>query len=101
MNTIRAVIVISSRPGPWLALALLPIALLSIRAIAQAQRNDATYLDASIGPTFDPASLEFFESKIRPLLVARCQHCHGPEKQEAGLRLDSRASILKGGDSRP
>ena len=46
-------------------------------------------------------SLEFFESKIRPLLVARCQRCHGPEKQEASLRLDSRASILKGGDSGP
>jgi len=101
MNTIRVVIVISSRPGPWLTLALLPLAILSIRASAQRPQNDASVLDASKGPTIDPASLEFFESKIRPLLVARCQHCHGPEKQEASLRLDSRESILKGGDNGP
>ncbi len=43
----------------------------------------------------------FFEEKIRPLLVARCLECHGSGKQEAGLRLDSRAALLKGGDSGP
>ncbi|HEX7450365.1 MAG TPA: PSD1 and planctomycete cytochrome C domain-containing protein [Pirellulales bacterium] len=45
--------------------------------------------------------LEFFEKTIRPLLVERCQKCHGPEKQEAGLRLDRREPALKGGDSGP
>ena len=43
----------------------------------------------------------FFETQIRPILVARCSECHGILKQEAGLRLDSRASLLKGGDSGP
>src|SRR5258705_12044060 len=49
----------------------------------------------------EPAKLEFFEKKIRPLLAENCFKCHGPEKQKAGLRLDSLASIMKGGDSGP
>ena len=32
-------------------------------------------------------------------LHAPASKCHGPEKQRGGLRLDSRASVLKGGDS--
>jgi len=42
-----------------------------------------------------------FEKEVRPLLVEKCQRCHGARKQEAGLRLDSRAAVLKGGDSGP
>jgi mono/diheme cytochrome c family protein len=49
----------------------------------------------------DPAQVEFFESKVRPVLVANCLSCHGPEKQKGGLRLDSREAVLKGGDSGP
>ena len=48
-----------------------------------------------------PASAEdvqFFEAKVRPLLVEHCHKCHGPAKQEGGLRLDSRAAVLKGGE---
>ena len=48
-----------------------------------------------------PEALEFFEKKIRPLLAEHCQKCHGPEKQKAHLRLDSRAAILRGGDNGP
>ena len=33
-------------------------------------------------------SAEFFESKIRPTLQARCVVCHGPKQQLGGLRLD-------------
>jgi hypothetical protein len=44
---------------------------------------------------------EFFESKVRPLLLAKCVSCHGPEKHKGGLRLDSRAGWAKGGDSGP
>jgi cytochrome c553 len=43
----------------------------------------------------------FFESRVRPLLVAKCQDCHGGKIAEAGLRLDSRPAILAGGDSGP
>ncbi len=48
-----------------------------------------------------PQSLEFFESKVRPLLVDNCFSCHSDKKQEAGLRLDSREGILRGGDAGP
>jgi hypothetical protein len=43
----------------------------------------------------------FFENQVRPLLVQACFKCHGPKKQEAGLRLDARATLIKGGDSGP
>src|SRR5262245_40477241 len=44
---------------------------------------------------------DFFEKKVRPLLAENCQQCHGPRKQRGGLRLDSRAALLSGGDSGP
>ena len=47
----------------------------------------------------DGASL--FETNIRPLLIEHCQKCHGPIKQEAGLRLDSRAALMTGGEHGP
>jgi hypothetical protein len=46
---------------------------------------------------FPPEALEFFEAKVRPILVETCQRCHGPQKQSSGLRLDSRAAVLEGG----
>ena len=47
-----------------------------------------------------PQQIEFFEAKIRPLLIESCLDCHG-EDEKGGLRLDSRAAILKGGESGP
>ena len=43
----------------------------------------------------------FFETKVRPLLEAKCLECHGENEPEAGLRLTSREHLLKGGDSGP
>ncbi len=40
-----------------------------------------------------------FRTQIEPLLAAKCLGCHGAETQESELRLDRRASLLKGGDS--
>jgi hypothetical protein len=47
-----------------------------------------------------PASVEFFEARVRPVLAANCYDCHG-DQQYGGLRLDSREAILKGGASGP
>jgi Protein of unknown function (DUF1549)/Planctomycete cytochrome C len=41
---------------------------------------------------------EFFESRVRPLLVKHCLECHADKKQESGLRLDSRDGWMRGGD---
>jgi len=45
---------------------------------------------------------EFFEKKVRPVLVENCFKCHSDKmKVKGGLRLDSRAGLLKGGDNGP
>jgi mono/diheme cytochrome c family protein len=43
---------------------------------------------------------EHFETKIRPLLAANCYACHG-ESAMAGLRVDSREALLRGGETGP
>jgi hypothetical protein len=53
----------------------------------------------------EPASadLEFFEKKIRPVLVEHCYQCHSTaaKKAKGGLRLDTREALRQGGDSGP
>ena len=46
-----------------------------------------------------PDAQEFFEQKIRPVLVAECYECHNAKKHKGGLRLDYRGGWQKGGDS--
>ena len=50
---------------------------------------------------FEPAAVEFFEKKVRPILVARCHECHAGEEAKGNLRLDSRTAALAGGDTGP
>lgn len=38
---------------------------------------------ASVAQTFEKADLDFFERRVRPVLVERCVKCHGPAKQES------------------
>ena len=45
-----------------------------------------------------PEATAFFEKSIRPALAEKCYSCHGEKAQFAGLRLDSRAAMLKGGE---
>lgn len=49
----------------------------------------------------DPAGIQFFEQKIRPLLVTHCYECHSAEskKVKGGLTLDTRNGWEKGGDA--
>ncbi len=49
----------------------------------------------------DPVGDEFFERDIRPILVEKCQSCHGEKKAQGGLRLLGREAILKGGERGP
>jgi hypothetical protein len=51
----------------------------------------------------DKAGMEFFEGKIRPILVDHCYPCHSHEsgKAKGGLLLDNRDALLKGGDNGP
>lgn len=47
-----------------------------------------------------PAVVDFARD-VEPILTSRCIRCHGPKKQEAGLRLDIRRRAFSGGDSGP
>jgi hypothetical protein len=60
-------------------------------AVAEVPQGRTTRADAET----------FFESKIRPVLAGTCFKCHGGEKVRGGLHLESRAALLKGGDSGP
>jgi cytochrome c553 len=51
----------------------------------------------------DPAKIRFFEERIRPVLVEKCESCHsaGAEKLKANLLLDTAEGLRHGGDSGP
>jgi len=50
-----------------------------------------------------PADLDFFESKIRPILADRCYKCHShdADRVKGGFMLDTREGLLHGGDTGP
>jgi len=51
-------------------------------------------------PRFTQGSQELFEARIRPLLAEKCFVCH-TQSLLGGLRIDSRQTLLKGGNSGP
>lgn len=57
-------------------------------------------------PKYSAEQLEFFENRIRPVLVEHCYKCHSAEAAkennlEGGLSVDTRAGLLTGGESGP
>src|SRR5829696_8671264 len=88
-------------PALLLCSAAMLVAATAVRLSGAAQTratSAAPAAAAASAPT--PAQLEFFEAKIRPLLVNSCFDCHTAD-EKGGLRLDSREAILKGGESGP
>ena len=83
-----------------LALVLVSL-MLAASVMVQSAWADETEPRRNGNEKADPASIEFFEKDVRPILANRCQGCHGPAKQKGGLRLDARSSILSGGTSGP
>jgi len=47
--------------------------------------------------------IQFFETKVRPILVEKCYKCHSKEadKVRGGLMLDTREGLLHGGNTGP
>ena len=73
---------------PALALALI------VSARAEAPRQSV--------PSPERARVEFFESRVRPLLVANCYNCHSANTNaKGGLRVDDRNGLIQGGNSGP
>ena len=61
---------------------------------------------AASNPSTDTEGLDFFEKKVRPVLVEHCYKCHSAQASAAGklkgdLLLDSREGLLKGGKNGP
>ncbi len=50
------------------------------------------------GPVFAGEPVDYLRD-IKPILARNCYGCHGPDQQRSGLRLDTAAAALKGGDS--
>ena len=52
-------------------------------------------------PAATPDQINFFETKIRPVLVEHCHECHaaGAKIVQGGLRVDHREGLLRGGDT--
>jgi len=54
-------------------------------------------------PQFTREGIDYFEKNVRPLLVESCAGCHNAKLASpmGGLRLDTRALAMKGGDRGP
>jgi hypothetical protein len=76
-----------------------PVLLWGAALLALAPSRAATEAPAGRSPRADGRA--FFETKVRPVLAGACFKCHGGEKVRGGLRIDSRAALLRGGDHGP
>ncbi|HAA52458.1 MAG TPA: hypothetical protein DCE43_22270 [Planctomycetaceae bacterium] len=58
-------------------------------------------IPATAAPGPSAKDLEFFEKRVRPLLIRRCHKCHSDKSKPiaGGLKLDRSAAIRRGGDS--
>jgi Protein of unknown function (DUF1553)/Protein of unknown function (DUF1549)/Planctomycete cytochrome C len=57
----------------------------------------------AVGPQSDSVGADYFESKVRPVLVEHCYQCHSAQSKslKGGLRLDGMVEMRKGGDTGP
>ncbi|HVX14249.1 MAG TPA: DUF1549 domain-containing protein [Pirellulales bacterium] len=73
-------------------------------AATEKKPADADTPGAEVAPeNITPEQEQFFEARIRPVLVMQCGKCHSNAAEElrGGLRLDSRVGLRRGGDSGP
>ena len=82
-----------SYPRPWIVSACCVFAATAAGRISAAQAEKPA-------PVPTPQQVEFFEATIRPVLIDTCGECH-TDDEEGDLRTDSRAALLKGGETGP
>jgi mono/diheme cytochrome c family protein len=71
----------------------------SIGSLSHAAAIAGLFLSAGLLPADDRT--DFFESRIRPVLVRECIGCHGEKDPESGLSLHTRQGLLLGGEQGP
>src|SRR5439155_27003108 len=78
----------------WLGFALSPW--LAVGAVLAADSS-------SLPAAFSHEQINFYETKVKPILSENCYKCHShqAEKIKGSLVIDSREGALKGGDSGP
>jgi mono/diheme cytochrome c family protein len=52
------------------------------------------------GPVVAAEPVDYLRD-VKPILAKSCYACHGADKQRSGLRLDTAAALLRGGNSGP
>src|SRR5687767_15498804 len=82
------------RDATWMSIAALFVVISGGAARGADAKAQAT-------PSVDPAGVEFFETKIRPVLAESCYSCHSTTSKDlkSKLLLDTRDGLLKGGES--
>ncbi len=78
-----------------------PVAAISIAAAAKSPAPSPGLATPQAAVT--PADLDFFETRVRPVLATHCYQCHShdADKVKGGLMLDTREGLLHGGDNGP
>src|SRR5215469_16084408 len=79
---------------PFLRVMAIALGLGMLSHLCTAQPPSASSVESESG-------LRSYLGRIKPLLRSRCYSCHGSLKQKAGLRVDTVALMLRGGDSGP
>jgi hypothetical protein len=68
-------------------------------AVVRADDDDAPAKPATLPPASTKTGVTF-DTDIKPIFQASCVKCHdsqGPKKPKAGLALDTREGVMKGG----
>ncbi|MEQ1826961.1 MAG: PSD1 and planctomycete cytochrome C domain-containing protein [Pirellula sp.] len=71
--------------------------------MAVATLTQAAFVQSEDEQKLSPESVQFFETKIRPVLVDQCYRCHSIDGQavRGGLSVDHRDALISGGSSGP
>lgn len=71
----------------------------TVAAVSAAQQPVKKAPPAPADTKVSAEAAEFFEKHVRPVLAESCYPCHGAKLQQAGLRVDNLAGLLKGSDT--
>jgi cytochrome c len=71
-------------------------------ALVGCEDNTTPSHEATLTPDFvrvhdDPATLDFYKTRVQPVFQQDCYRCHAGYKHEGGFSMQSKAKMMKGG----